>query len=263
MDPQCKIRIPTPSVRRQKNNGDPEVVVHGNVSSESAAPSSSASSELDAYAQSKRQEMRNQIGRLRDRLCGGRNQDPEHTRIFAFTPTEAVSLVHAAHSNEERLMVLLFLTTGVRVGGLARIKFTPTVAISRSCDVPDHAGTLEKNNKHRTIPLTMAVRILVTLWWRSERLKYPPSEYLFPHHTKPGQHVSTKHIWDVCRQLFVRAGITGSHAHPHTFRHTVIKMLYNNQGPLTAQSPRDPCHHRKNVRPDLEVHWACVAPDHR
>lgn len=33
-------------------------------------------------------------------------------------------------------------------------------------------------------------------------------------------------MWQVCRGLFQRADVQGPHVHPHTFRHTVVQMLF-------------------------------------
>lgn len=226
LSPQCKLRIPTPTVaKRAQYTDQPAHDNAGNVSSASAL-TSSASSELDEYVHTQRQEMRAMVGELRNRLCGIDGDMDESQRLYAFSPSEITALIRSAGSIKERLMVILFMTTGVRIGGMARIQLTVDT-INTVEDVPPTAVTLEKGNKSRVIPLTRAVRALIVQWWRFHRPTNCTSSYLFPSPEDTSTHVSTSHIWKLCRQLFDKANVHGNHVHPHTFRHSVIKMLYN------------------------------------
>ena len=93
---------------------------------------------------------------------------------YAFCPDEVRRMVELACSTLEQLVVMLFLTTGLRLGGLARlqlhgkvIRSAPTEgAILRTpvveSDVPPELTTVEKQNKHRRVRPTTACRVLLT-----------------------------------------------------------------------------------------------------
>ena len=72
-------------------------------------------------------------------------------------------------------------------------------------------------------PKSCLARILLARWFREHR---PPSScYVFPSAAKPGNPVSTSYMWRLIRGVLARAGVSGSHAHPHTFRHTFVHMM--------------------------------------
>lgn len=135
----------------------------------------------------------------------------------------------------EQLIVMLFLTTGLRIGGVARLQLSGPPP-QRTADVPIELITTEKNNKARTIRPTACCRVLLARWYTHGRRTIPSndgsSRYVFPSASnaldpKGRDHsVGTRHIWEVCRGLFQRAGLRGPHVHPHSFRHTVIHMLF-------------------------------------
>lgn len=130
---------------------------------------------------------------------------------------------------------MLFLTTGLRIGGVARLQLSGPPP-QRTADVPIELITTEKNNKARTIRPTACCRVLLARWYTHGRRTIPSndgsSRYVFPSASnaldpKGRDHsVGTRHIWEVCRGLFQRAGLRGPHVHPHSFRHTVIHMLF-------------------------------------
>ena len=50
---------------------------------------------------------------------------------------------------------------------------------------------------------------------------------MFPSPREPNVPADQNAVWRVCRIVFRRAGLQDApHAHPHTFRHTIIKMLF-------------------------------------
>lgn len=94
--------------------------------------------------------------------------------------------------------------------------------------MPSKMVTVEKNGKPRTILLTPACRILVARWICERPLNAPttPSPYLFPSQARPDTPVSVSYMWRLCRSVFRRANLHGAHVHPHTFRHTLIHLMY-------------------------------------
>lgn len=41
-----------------------------------------------------------------------------------------------------------------------------------------------------------------------------------------GQPMSTSWLWKACRKVFLKARLSGAHVHPHTFRHTLVHLMY-------------------------------------
>lgn len=126
-----------------------------------------------------------------------------------------------------------FLTTGLRIGGLVRLQWPqnsapPSTSCIRGSDIPMELSTVEKNNRIRRVRLSDTCRILAARWFNpgGGRAHSARSCYLFPHRNDPGRAMGTRRVWGMCRTLFERAHLHGPHVHPHTFRHTVIQMLY-------------------------------------
>lgn len=205
----------------------------------------SGSSAVDAQHRLGRQTLRAMVADLRQRLCSG-ERAPPHTADddggrFAFTCDEVERILAAAHTTEERLVVFLLLTTGLRIGGLARLALALPPRAVRAADLPASATAVEKNGAVRTVQLSAVCRVLLARWWRDGRRGPPPATsgggggeqqtvrrmtMVFPGRHCPDVGVSTRHLWGVCRRVLDRADVRGSHAHPHTFRHTVVQLLY-------------------------------------
>ena len=157
--------------------------------------------------------------RLPPLACDNEEAEP----FFAFTAAEVRAILEAAVSTLERLIVLLFLTTGVRIGGLTRLRTGGKKKFLHITEVPATLRTLEKNGRMHTVFLTPACRTLVVDYHR----QVPSgSDYLFPSPRIPSHPISTSFVWKLCQRLLHRAGIRGPHAHPHTFRHTLIHLMY-------------------------------------
>ena len=183
--------------------------------------------------------LRELVSTVRGELCGtGAPEDAD--RPFAFTPTEIRAIVDSAATPKERLIVLIFFTTGLRIGGLCRLQVPEYLHATRcnvrGVEVPESLVTVEKGGKIRRIRLCDSCRVLVTgdviqitpptmaRWYRQGRAA-GTSSYLFPG-ADAEKAMATRSAWQLCRSIFERAGVRGSHVHPHTFRHTVIQMLY-------------------------------------
>ena len=204
----------------------------GACSSSSEASSTTSSSTTTAHGEDTRR-LRAAIYRLWCQTCkhdhAAHAPEDEEVRRYAFSPAEVRRILEATLTTEERLVVLLFLTTGLRIGGLARLRLPATLmpqsAARGGRDVPPQLFTTEKNGKVRQVALTPACRILIARCVRV-RAAAAASPYLFP--GRDDEHVSTRTLWDRCRAVFERARLRGPHVHPHTFRHTFVQMLYMN-----------------------------------
>ena len=212
-------------------------------------------SEEDAAVGDERRAMLDLLSELRQRCCreeaaegeGGRGEEdaaaaPE--RVFAFAPDEVRRMVDGACTTQEQLMLMLMLTTGMRIGGVARLQLPAGAAPGTA----EELVTTEKNRRGRRIHPTPCVRVLLARWYahgrrEARRATGPPtsasspsapSAFVFPSPVVPGAHVSTRHVWSVCRGLFERVGLSGRHVHPHTFRHTVVQMLFMNGSSFEA-----------------------------
>lgn len=247
--PDAKVTVPIPSSGGRIHCSEALWELSSCASSSSAA---SRKANDDDDDDNERHLLRDVLGSLRSSVV--RLPSPpdaaaavEDHRAYAFNPREVRAVVEAAATTEERLVILLFLTTGLRIGGLCRLRVAPPLLqLQRRPvaprDVPTELSTVEKNGRVRRVRLCGTCRILVARWYEHGRHRgdndgaaVASSPYLFPgvphhHHQQTQQQrwrpVSTRHVWDVCHRVFVRAGVTGSHAHPHTFRHTVVRMLY-------------------------------------
>ena len=169
-----------------------------------------------------------------------RRLDPleEASRVYAFTPDEVERMISTADTVLDKLVLMLFMHTGMRIGGVCRLQLkelpTPTgrQQMFRGSDMPSKVITVEKGNKGRVVRLPDVCRLLLAQWYNSKgrRLldKQISCKYIFPGYHDAAGNASTRWIWTICRRLFLNAGVTGRHVHPHTFRHTVIQMLHQN-----------------------------------
>ena len=190
--------------------------------SSSSSSSSSSSAATDAAAQ--RLRLRTKMGDMRRILCRHANGTTgDHEVQTAFTPGEVERILQAAATPLERLVIALLLSTGLRIGGLARLRVPcgiPVGGMPRGRDAPATLVTVEKGSRTRTVQLSHSVR-------RSLVMRVPAST---PHYVFPGRggrgHGSPRAMWAVCHRIFERAEVTGAHVHPHTLRHTVVHLLY-------------------------------------
>lgn len=219
-----KVLIPLPSSSGRMYCTE---AIEGLSSASGSFGSSAGSSEVDAAQQAERKTLREMLARLQEQICVLPDNVEESQRVYAFDPEEVRAILEAAISPIERLVIVVFFVTGLRIGGVCRlqvpesIQTTSNIAIST---VPEVFSTIEKNGKVRKIRFNDTCRVLVTRWYARGR-PMGRSRYLFP--GKSGEvAMSTRSMWQLCHRVFDRANVSGKHVHPHTFRHTVIHMLY-------------------------------------
>ena len=189
--------------------------------------STSGSCTEDERGQQKRTQLRDTMNRIRRRVCNDGCSGPNHIeQVFSFSPEEVRKIIAAAHSTVERLVVWLFLTTGLRIGGLARLR-TGVGPYTWGKEVPRTASTVEKNGRERLVPIGAAGRILIARWYKEDRGN-KTSQFLFPGRVDGSHSASTHWIWLICHRVFNRAELDKQqgHLHPHTFRHTFIHYMY-------------------------------------
>ena len=232
LQPSSKCKIPVPTCNRIAEGGDLPWQKQWVMSSSSSFGSSGSDNE--AHDNGARMEIRELLGQLRTECCLADTESEIVTeRSYAFTPTEVRQMVESACGTQEQLILMLLLTTGMRIGGVARVQLPDPSKMIRSIDdVPDELVTTEKHNRCRRIRATRCVRILIARWYNHGRRQAPddraPSPYLFPSPStqRSAGHVTPRHVWQVCRGMFDRVGLRGPSVHPHTFRHTVVQMLF-------------------------------------
>ena len=230
--------------------------------------SSSGVSEGEERVYAERREMLDLLAELRVTCCKdvgdprgvdaapGAAGDPAG-RTFVFSPAEVRQIVDQACTTQEQLVVMLLLTTGMRIGGVARLRLPENGGPIRcAADVPDELTTVEKNQRIRRVRPTACVRVLLARWYVRGRRAAPTNGYVFPSPlqvTPEGQpretHVASRHIWRVCRGLFDRIGLHGPHVHPHSFRHTVVQTADPpNPSPCGRVRGFDALHDRRTGR---------------
>lgn len=132
---------------------------------------------------------------------------------------EVARLIDAAHPPLHRTLLMALYATGLRRAELAQLKVRDVD--SQRMVIHVQGG---KGRKDRDVLLSAKLLDELKRHWR--RLQRKPSQWLFPgnrDHTsdKP---ITTKVIWDACRNATKRAGIT-KHVHPHTLRHCFATHL--------------------------------------
>lgn len=183
----------------------------------------------------------------------GNGGDAAGTSVHAFTATEVRRLYLAATTVLEQLLICIFFTTALRIGGVRRIRRCHVATWDESAErwvSKMHGVTMEKGGHFHTFALTLRCRLLLEEW-----LNLPDTPrfaaYVFTEHA----HGTRKHCvthascaadmdqrmapyqkeGDGCadaaslRHIFRRvakaAGLCGAHVHPHTCRHTVAVCL--------------------------------------
>ena len=124
----------------------------------------------------------------------------------------------------DELMYMLFVTTGMRIGGLVKIKLEHVAEITGNNVVVKQTGrTIEKGNKWFTFIINNHVNSLIELWVKTKRPNNG-SVYLFPGrgdipYMREASVRKAFHRW--CEA----AGMKGTHLHPHSIRHSYGHLL--------------------------------------
>jgi len=141
-----------------------------------------------------------------------------------FTPDELDLMYNQSkRDNKTELIYLLLITTGMRVGGLVNIKLCNVAEINNNkIEIKKSGRTIEKGSKWFSFLITDKIKELMYIYIESDRLSN--SEYLFPS-SKINDHISTASVRYMIKKLASDAGINGTHAHPHSLRHSYAHIL--------------------------------------
>jgi integrase len=124
----------------------------------------------------------------------------------------------------DELMYMLFVTTGMRIGGLVKIKLDHVAEISGNTVVVKQTGrTLEKGNKWFTFMINNHVNALIESWIKTKRPNNG-SVYLFPGRGEI-PYIREASVRKAFHKWCEMAGMKGTHLHPHSLRHSYGHLL--------------------------------------
>lgn len=132
---------------------------------------------------------------------------------------EVNSLIEAAPTPFQRILLMALYATGMRRAELASLKITNVDSARNVIHVQGGKG-----RKDRDVMLSQKLLEALREHWRNLRRK--PAVWLFPGnrwHTA-NHPISTKVIWQACREAAQLAGIR-KEVHPHTLRHCFATHL--------------------------------------
>lgn len=126
------------------------------------------------------------------------------------------------------LMYLLMISTGMRVGALARIKIADVVTVTDNTLRTQPTGrTKEKGNKWFTFGLIPRINQLL-IQWLTELRPGDAGPFVFPGQRGSGGFITTSAIREMFNRLCRQAGVHGRECHPHALRHSYAHILLEN-----------------------------------
>ncbi len=153
---------------------------------------------------------------------GDRDDDgADHHRISA---TDLDKMFAAcADQMPHKLMFMLMITTGIRIGGLTNIRLTRVAKFEHNQWVVNGAGrTICKGNKIYRFAIAPDVKELLASWLQSHR-PADPTPFLFP--GRDGSKISTGTVRQYFHLICLKAGLQGEQFHPHALRHSFAHIL--------------------------------------
>jgi len=127
-------------------------------------------------------------------------------------------------SLRNELMYMLFVTTGMRIGGLVKIKLSHVAEIDgNNVTVKQTGRTIEKGNKWFTFVINNHVNSLIELWIKTKRPNNG-SEYLFPGRGDI-PYIREASVRKAFHKWCDNADMKGTHLHPHSLRHSYGHLL--------------------------------------
>ena len=122
-----------------------------------------------------------------------------------------------------KLIFMLMITTGIRIGGLTNIHTTRVAKVERNQWVANDSGrTICKGNKIYRFVLSPDVKYLVANWLQNHR-PADPTPFLFP--GRDGGKISTATVRMYFHAICLKAGLQGEQFHPHALRHSFAHIL--------------------------------------
>jgi len=137
----------------------------------------------------------------------------------------------------DHLIFRLMITTGLRIGGVVRIKTKDVVLVGSdgTVEVGTQGITLEKGGKNVCFKMRKKVRELVESWVKDHRPAVD-SPYLIPSRTIAGGHATTASVRMRFVKLCKEAGLEGQQFHPHALRHSFAHMMLESGTELAVVS---------------------------
>ena len=153
-------------------------------------------------------------------------EKPTDVDEHRMSPSEVQAMSNCATTIMQKMVFYTLFTTGMRVGGMARIKLTDVATYSQigEWNIKKNGVTLEKGLKRRTFPINSTLSNLFKEWINEHRA-FTASPYLFPSSVNENGHIAESTIWNTFRKLAILAGVPIIRAHPHAARHTVGFMM--------------------------------------
>lgn len=137
---------------------------------------------------------------------------------------ELQSMYNEAKKNvRDELIFMILITTGMRIGGLSKIKIENIYSQRDNQIIINKNGrTIEKGNKWFTFNINERVNELLYAYITEHRKGI--SSYLFPGR---GEDIglTTNRLSMIIKNIAKRANVIGPHVHPHSLRHSFAHML--------------------------------------
>ncbi|AJP61534.1 integrase/recombinase [Adoxophyes honmai entomopoxvirus 'L' virophage 2] len=127
-----------------------------------------------------------------------------------YIPKEHLELLYDKANDKDKLIMLILLTTGMRIGGFCNIR-------SENIDLNKNTiKTIEKGNNLVTFKITMQIikDLIISTKYFDKPLKDKAIYY---------------RIKQLCKKCNI---IDHKHIHPHSFRHTYARLLINDENNL-------------------------------
>lgn len=132
----------------------------------------------------------------------------------------------------EKLIFLLLITTGMRIGAVVNIRIRDIMSTSTP-NIFDVGKTVEKGNRWIEFPIIHALKPLIREWISKHR-PLVDSEYLFP--TNRNKQITTETYRRLFKNIAKKGGVVGTHVHPHALRHSFARMLLQNDNSISIIS---------------------------
>ena len=126
---------------------------------------------------------------------------------------------------EHELIIILLSHYGFRIGGLRNIHINNIYDFEKK-ELKNIGKTLEKGNKIRYFNITLDFELAncLTIYLKEKPDIIHNKTYLF-HSNYTDINISDVHMRKKIKNICEKAGIIGSHVHPHAFRKTVVINL--------------------------------------
>jgi integrase len=147
--------------------------------------------------------------------------DEDTHRISA----DELDIIYEASKSDIRteLMVLLLTTTGMRIGGMANIKIQYISKIlNGNLVINDIGKTIEKGTKWFSFNMNAKLKSVIWDYITNHRKANFECDYLF---VGRGGGLTTNRMRDIINETIKKSGLSGSHLHPHAFRHSFAHIL--------------------------------------